>query len=108
MVMNPINTRTPFFPHSKSAQETQASKSSAIMRRNSYDRVQDLNDKTSRDVSVAIPESIRDYSRIKRVVDAAPEIDNSAKIAALKAQINAGTYEPNYDAIADKMLSTEF
>ena len=106
--MNPINTRTPFFPHSKSAQEAQASKSSAIMRRNSYDKAQALSERTSGDVNVAIPESIRDYSRIKRVVDAAPEIDNSAKIAALKAQINAGTYEPNYDAIADKMLSSEF
>lgn len=106
--MNSINTRTPFFPRSKTANEGQINKSGSIMRRNSYDRAQDLNDKTSRDVNVAIPESIRDYSRIKRVVDTAPEIDNSAKIANLRAQINAGTYEPDFDAVADKMLRSEF
>lgn len=107
--MNTINTRAPFFPNSKSAQQTEVGRSSgAQMRRNSYERAQELSDRTSRDVNVAIPDSIRDYSRIKRVVDAAPEIDNSARIAELRSQIQAGTYQLDYDAIADKMLSTEF
>lgn len=107
--MTTINTRAPFFPNAKSAKEAEVSKSSsAVMRRNSYERAQNLTDKTSKDVKVAIPDTIRDYSRIKRVVDAAPEVDNTDKIAMLKAQIQAGTYQPDYDAIADKMLSSEF
>ena len=36
------------------------------------------------------------------------QVDNTDKIAMLKAQIQAGTYQPDYDAIADKMLSSEF
>lgn len=106
--MNTINTRSPFFPKSRSAQNGEVGQSKAIMRRNSYEQAQELQSKTSRDVNVAIPDSIRDYSRIKRVVDAAPEVDNSAKIGALKAQIQSGTYQPDYDAIADKMLTSEF
>ena len=38
----------------------------------------------------------------------APETDNSEKIARLKAQINAGTYEIDYDGLADKILNSEF
>ena len=38
----------------------------------------------------------------------APEIDNSEKIARLKAQIAAGSYEIDYDGLADKILSSEF
>ena len=107
--MNTINTRTPFFPNSRSAHQSEIEKTQAPqMRRNTHERAQDLHSRTSGDVNVNISDSIKDYSRIKRVVDAAPDIDNSARIAQLKAQINAGTYEPNYDAIADQMLQSEF
>jgi negative regulator of flagellin synthesis FlgM len=108
--MNTINTRAPFFPNSKNAaQQSEIERSNAAqMRRNSYERAQELSDRTARDVNVNIPDSIKDYSRIKRVVDTAPPIDNTEKIAQLKAQIQAGTYQPDYDAVADKMLRTEF
>jgi negative regulator of flagellin synthesis FlgM len=38
----------------------------------------------------------------------ASEPDHSEKIARLKAQIDAGTYEMDYDAIAEKILTSEF
>lgn len=107
--MSTIDTRAPFFPRSKTAQaEAAKAKSAAAMKRNPYERTAEIENKTSRDAKVSIPEKIRDFSRIKKAVDMAPEIDNSDKIASLKAQIQAGTYQPDYDALADKILTTEY
>ncbi len=107
--MSSIDTRAPFFPRSKTAQaELQRAKSAKALQRNTYDRTQELENKTAKDAKVSIPDKIRDFSRIKKAVDAAPPIDNSAKIASLKARIQAGTYEPDFDAIADKILSSEY
>ncbi len=107
--MSSIDTRAPFFPNSKTAQgEVQKSQRARALKRNSYDRVKQLDEMSQRDAKVNIPESIKDFSRIKKAVDAAPPIDNSAKIAQLKAQIQAGTYEPDYDAVADKLLMSEY
>ena len=107
--MSSIDTRAPFFPNSKSAQqEIEQLRRTRALKRNSYERIQELNDQTSNDAKVNIPDSIRDFSRIKKAVDSAPEIDNTDKIARLKAQIQAGSYQPDYDAIADKMLSREY
>ena len=57
---------------------------------------------------MSIPESIKDFSKIKKAVDASEPVDNQAKIADLKARIQAGTYEMDYDALADKVLQTEY
>lgn len=105
--MNSVDTRTPFFPHSKTAQQTKTSRARAL-NRNTYERAQQLNESTAKDAKVSIPEQVRDYSQIKRSVDASAPMDNSAKIADLKARIQAGTYEVDYDAVADKMLASEF
>ena len=51
---------------------------------------------------------VKDFSRIKKAVDQAPAIDNSEKIARLKEQIGNGTYQMDYDAIAERMLNREF
>ncbi|MBD66828.1 MAG: flagellar biosynthesis anti-sigma factor FlgM [Halobacteriovoraceae bacterium] len=107
--MSSIDTRAPFFPNSKSAQrEIEQARKSSMLRRNSYERAQELQDKTGSHAKVSIPDTIRDFSRIKKVADTTPEVDNTAKIASLKAQIQAGTYQPDYDAIADKILATEY
>ncbi len=106
-----IDTRAPFFPHSKTGQkEIQRAKEAPTLKRNSYERAQELGDMAKRDAKVTIPESIKDFSRIKRVADASntEPVDNTDKIASLKAQIQAGTYKPDYDAIAEKMLATEY
>ncbi len=107
--MSTIDSRAPFFPNSKTGQqEVEQLRRAKVLKRNSYARAQELNDVTSRDAKVTIPDTIRDFSRIKKAVDAAPDVDNSAKIARLKAQIQAGSYEPDYDAIADKLLAREY
>lgn len=104
--MSSIDTRAPFFPNSKTGRsEVNQAKS---LQRNSFERTQELEGKTARDAKVSIPDTIRDFSRIKKAVDQAPDIDNSAKIADLKSRIQAGTYSMDYDAIADKLLSSEY
>ena len=107
--MNDIDTRAPFFPNSRSAQqEVEQARRAKALRRNTYDRTQQLNNLAANDAKVTIPESIKDFSRIKKAVDMSPPVDNTDKIARLKAQIQAGTYQPDYDAIADKILASEY
>lgn len=112
--MSSIDTtnRASFFPNAKNTTENQslnkAVTNPAILKRNDYGRTQELNKLTAEDAKVQINDAIKDYSRIKRAVDAAPEIDNSSKVADLKARIQAGTYSVDYDALADKILGSEF
>jgi negative regulator of flagellin synthesis FlgM len=107
--MSRIDSRSSFFPNSKSGQSAKLNKSQkAAMQRNSYDKAKELNAKTSDHAKVAIPEAVKDFARIKRAVDTAPEIDNSAKMARLKSQIKNGTYNVDYDAVADKILQKEY
>lgn len=107
--MNNISTRSPFFPNSKSSQsEIDQIRESNIPRRNTHERARELSSSTENDAKVTIPDSIRDFSRIKKAVDISPSIDNTEKIARLKAQIQSGTYNPDYDAIADKILSSQY
>jgi negative regulator of flagellin synthesis FlgM len=107
--MSSIDTRAPFFPNSKTGQnDVDQARRAQLLKRNSYDRSQELKSGTSKDAKVTIPESIKDFSRIKKAVDLAPAPNNTDKIASLKARIQAGTYEPDYDALADKILSTEY
>ncbi len=103
-------SRSPFFPKGKDINKVGIKRSfqpPALERNHSY-RVKELNSTTVGDVKVTIPDSIKDYSRIKKAVDAAPERDSSEKVASLKKQINDGLYQVNYEGIADKLLSNEF
>ena len=77
------------------------------LQRNDVDRIKTL-EQTKKDARVSIPEGIKDFARIKMAVDSAPELDNTAKIARLKQQIESGTYRVDYEALADKILSSEF
>ncbi len=107
--MSAIDNTTPrsiFLPN-KSTKEANRS-NGAQLRRNSEARKNELEAFSKSDSRVDIPEAIKDFARIKKVADAAPEIDNSDKIASLKAKINAGTYNVDAGAIADKMLEQEF
>ena len=110
--MSSIDTRSPFFPRGRSANETGAAqgggKVDGANRGNSTERASELTEKTATDAKVSIPDGVKDFSRIKKAAMSAPEVDNTEKIARLKAQIAAGTYEMDYDGIADKILSSEF
>ena len=109
--MNNINnTRTGFFPNAKT--KTGTGKADALQKakinNNSYEKQKFLDNYTKRDAKVDIPEQIKDFAQIKKAADMAPEKDNSDKIAMLKKQIAEGSYKPNYDAVADKLLGEEF
>lgn len=107
--MNSIDTRSPFFPNSKTGKkEIQQAKHAQLIKKNSMARAQELNEYASKDAKVTIPSTIKDFARIKRVADTAPDIDNTEKIANLKAQIQAGSYQPDYDAVADRILETGY
>lgn len=108
--MSSIDTRSPFFPRGRDVKSESAQGGSRVgeANRNSMERASELSEKTSSDAKVNIPDGVKDFSRIKKAAMSAPEADNSEKIARLKAQIAAGTYEMDYDAIADKILTSEF
>jgi negative regulator of flagellin synthesis FlgM len=99
-----------FFPNTKDRPNVRENRGvdAPQLKRNGLERKTELNDMAKNDVKMNIPDSIKDFSRIKKAVDASPEIDNSEKIARLKSQIQAGTYKIDYDGLADKLLQSEF
>ena len=103
------NTRSSFFPNTRTANERaqEVQKQAPIKRNNAAEKAY-LDTNTRNDARVSIPDAVKDFSQIKKAVDAAPQRDNSAKIAALKAQIQGGTYKMDYDKMADKILGEEF
>jgi negative regulator of flagellin synthesis FlgM len=108
--MSSIDTRSAFFPRGRDIQ-TESTKGGGKVdgvQRNTTERASELSEKTSTDAKVNIPEGVKDFSRIKKAAMSAPDVDNSEKIARLKAQIAAGTYEVDYDGLADKILNSEF
>lgn len=108
--MSSIDTRSSFFPRSREVKPESTNAGGKVdgLQRNSNERASELSEKTSTDAKVSIPEGVKDFSRIKKAALNAPEPDNSEKIARLKAQIASGSYEMDYDAIADKILTSEF
>lgn len=62
---------------------------------------------SSLDAKVTIPEAIKDFARIKKVVDESPIMDNEKKIEKIKNQIKDGSYEINYDLLSEKILENE-
>lgn len=108
--VDPNASRSSFFPRSKTAKSKIGTKglNSGYIQRNEPKRIRELNHSTGSHAKVEIPSAVRDFAKIKKAVDQAPEVDNSEKIARLKEQINAGTYKVDYDSLADKILSSEF
>lgn len=107
---NGIDTRSPFFPRSRTdgTGAARSGQNASEIRRNSVEKAGQIMDRTSSDAKVNINDGVKEFARIKKAVDASEPIDNSEKIARLKAQIQAGSYEVDYDALADKILTSEF
>ena len=106
--MNNIDsTRSNFFPNAKPSANGPGKASQVNLKNNTYEKQKYIDSYTKRDAKVDIPEAVKDFSKIKKVADAA-QVDNSAKIQALKKQIADGSYKVNYDALADKILGEEF
>lgn len=99
--------RGSFFP-SKPSSPSVNSAGGVSIQRNAPERAKELSSLTAQDAKVDITEAVKDFAKIKKAVDAAPELDKSQKIADLKAQIASGSYKIDYDGLADKMLSQDF
>jgi negative regulator of flagellin synthesis FlgM len=108
--MSSIDTRSSFFPRTNATKSESAKGGSQVggANRNTAERATEIMDKTGTDAQVSIGDGVKEFARIKKAAMNAPEVDNSEKIARLKAQIAAGTYEVDYDGLADKILTTEF
>lgn len=108
--MSSIDTRSTFFPRGRNVETGSTKEGGKVgdVKKNSTERASEISDRTATDAKVSIPEGVKDFSRIKKAAMSAPETDNSEKIARLKAQIQSGTYEVDYDGLADKILSSEF
>ena len=108
--MSSIDTRSAFFPKSRTAmaEAGKTANQGAVSDRNTAERSTEIMDQTGADAKVNIGDGVRDFARIKKAAMNAPEPDNAEKIARLKAQIAAGTYEVDYDGLADKILTSEF
>ncbi|NOT79169.1 MAG: flagellar biosynthesis anti-sigma factor FlgM [Bacteriovoracaceae bacterium] len=98
------SSRSIFLPNKRESSKV----GSTPLQRNTDVRRDELEAFSKNDSKVDIPDAIKDFSRIKKVADAAPAIDNTEKIARLKSQIAAGTYKVDADALADKILEQEF
>ena len=101
------SSRSIFMPNKKESRES-GKVGPAGLKRNSESRKNELDAFSKSDSKVDIPDAIKDFSRIKKVADATAPIDNSDKIARLKAQIAEGSYNIDYDALSDKILEQEF
>ena len=104
--MNNIEkTRTDFFPNTR---KTQIDKSGQLeqlkLKTNDLGRINELKDIAQKHTKVDIPDSVKDFSMIKKAVNQSPDLDNTEKINKLKAQISSGQYQIDYDALAEKML----
>ncbi len=106
---NGIDTRSPFFPRSRTGEAgaARSGQNAGDIRRNSMEKAGQIMERTSSDAKVSVSDGVKEFARIKKAVDASAPVDNSEKIARLKAQIQAGSYEIDYDALADKMLTSE-
>ena len=62
---------------------------------------------SSLDAKVTIPEAIKDFAKIKKMVDESPTINNRVKIEEIREQIKNGSYKINYDMLTDKILENE-
>lgn len=98
------SSRSIFLPNKRESNKV----GTTPLQRNTDVRRDELEAFSKNDSKVDIPDAIKDFSRIKKVADAAPAIDNTEKIARLKSQIAAGTYKVDADALADKILEQEF
>ena len=97
--------RSDFFPKAKLAR---SGKDILGLRKNSIEKKREIELTTKDDIKIDIPSRVKDFARIKSAVDRAHDIDKSDKVLELKKRIQNGSYNVDYDALADRMISSEF
>ena len=101
------DNRPSFFPNSKTARAKQVAKKQYQRLSESESQKNNSPEQSNLSASVEISEGLKDYSRIKEIAVNAPEQDNSEKIEMLKNQINSGSYQVDYDRLAEQLLFQE-
>ena len=102
--------RASFFPRKRDTKFKSRSSNrlnDPLINQNNLGRKKEL-EKTKSDAKVTISGYVRDFSKIKKVADQAPEIDNSQKIALLREQIKNGSYKIDNDGLTDRIIESEF
>ncbi|MBP5296442.1 MAG: flagellar biosynthesis anti-sigma factor FlgM [Bacteriovoracaceae bacterium] len=102
------NNLTTFFPQQRNENQIEKMPQSTFPLGNNQERQQELDALAKKDAKVRIPDAIRDFSKIKKAVDQAPALDKQAQVADLKRKIAAGEYKIDYDALADKIIGSEY
>lgn len=116
MSINRVDSRPPFFPNKSSLQKSRGVKGTQGTQetrnvqetRNTPDRKKELEALSQGNAKVSIKNQVKDFALIKKAVDQAPDIDQSQKIQDLKRRIAQGTYKVSSEALADKIMSSEF
>ena len=103
--INPRLDRSDFFTGSK-AEKSQ--KNILNLRRNSAEKKSEIESVTKNDVKIDITNKVKDFARIKSAAYKAEDIDNSEKIKEIKNRIKNGSYNIDYEELADKVLRSEF
>ena len=110
--MSEVKTENPnFFPISSrlSTDNTISGLQGTALKRNSDARKQELESLAKGgDSNVTIDAAVRDFSRIKKSVDASAGRDVGPRLAELKRKIEDGSYQVDYDELADRILNSEF
>lgn len=101
------NSSRSIFTNNKNSRENVKISPNGI-KRNSEIRKNELEQFAKNDSKIDIPEAVKDFSKIKKLADSAPEINNKEKIESLKSRINNGTYKINYDELSENILDQEF
>lgn len=105
--MNTDSLRSPFFPN-KSPIQNRNNVSSRKIERNDTDRKNEIDSMSKNHTKVSINNKIKDFSRFKKIVDNAEDIDRSDYLIDLKNKINAGEYQIDPEKIAEKMILNEY
>ena len=78
------------------------------IKKNSREKINEIEKKTKGDVKVDINKKVKDFSKIKRMLDNRPMPESNQKIQDIKEKINNKTYHIDEEAIADRILRFEF
>ena len=111
--MNKVNNTTNplrIFSESNHKKEPRSTSSFQDIQENKHDfNAKKKREKNSTvDAKVTIPEAIKEFAKIKKIVDEEPTINNEKKINRIRNEIKAGSYNINYEQLADKIIENEF